>query len=98
MKPFLGASRMLLKMGKEHQELKPVIWHQSLRGDWRWETGQQPAEHLTRQEQCSRSSGPQRGISPNQLHLKMGTVRISCTTTVSKGRCDWIGLLQALVT
>lgn len=95
MKPFPGTSRMVLKMGKEHPELKPVIWHQSLRGDWRWGTGQQPAEHLTIRERCSRSSGPHRGISPNQLHSKMGTVRISWTTIVSKGKCDWIRLLQA---
>lgn len=48
MKPFPDTSRMVLKMGKEHPELKPVIWHQSLRAHWRWGTGQQPAEHLVR--------------------------------------------------
>lgn len=70
MKPFPGTSRMVLKMGKEHPELKPVIWHQSLRGHWRWGTGQQPAEHLIRvvlQELVVQ----ERGISPNELHLKM---------------------------
>lgn len=100
-KRFLGTRphQMVPKMGKEHSGLKPDRHLASeLEGACRWRSGQQPGEHLPRQEQCSRSSGPWRGISLHQLHLKVGTVRISWTTILSKGSCDWVGLFQALET